>query len=108
VTTRASRLSFRNVANATREDLQRFVEPPPLTDRATIRDAARHRLRTRAGRRIYGQRKATIEPAFGIIKSAIGFRQFLLRGIDKVRGEWKIIATAYNLKRLHTLRRAML
>ena len=88
--------------------LRRFVEPAPLAASASVRDAAHHRLRTNAGRRIYGERKATIEPAFGIIKAAIGFRQFLLRGIDKVRGEWKIVATAYNLRRLHTLRLATL
>jgi hypothetical protein len=43
------------------------------------------------------------EPVFGIIKAALGFRQFLLRGLDKVRGEWNLVTMAYNLKRLFTL-----
>jgi ribosomal protein L34 len=61
------------------------------------------RLRTRDGRKIYGERKATIEPVFGVIKYVLGFRQFLLRGICKVKSKWKIVTTAYNLKRLHKL-----
>ena len=48
-------------------------------------------------------RKHTPEPVFGIIKSALGFRQFLLRGLDKVRGEWSLVTMAYNLKRLFSL-----
>jgi transposase len=83
--------------------LQRFREPAPLKANASLVDRARHRLRTDDGRKIYGERKATIEPVFGIIKSALGFRQFLLRGIRKVRSEWTIVTTAYNLKRLHKL-----
>ena len=83
--------------------LGRFREPAPLHDAATAKDRMQHRLRTSAGREIYGQRKATIEPRFGNIKSVQGFRQFSLRGHEKVRGEWKIVGTAYNLKRMHTL-----
>ena len=45
-------------------------------------------------------RKSTVEPAFGIMKAAMGFRQFLLRGHDKVNLEWTLVCTAYNLKRL--------
>jgi hypothetical protein len=48
-------------------------------------------------------RKHTPEPVFGIIKSALGFRQFLLRGLDKVRGEWSLVTMACNLKRLFSL-----
>jgi transposase len=83
--------------------LLRFQEPAALAPNASIADTARHRLRTHNGRKIYGERKGTIEPAFGVIKQAIGFRQFLLRGLRKVQGEWKIVTTAYNLKRLHKL-----
>ena len=63
----------------------------------------KHRLRTNGGRTIYGQRKSTIETTFGIIKSVIGFRQFSLRGFEKVKAEWRIVAIAYNLKRMHRL-----
>ena len=48
-------------------------------------------------------RKHTSQPVFGIIKAALGFRQFLLRGLDKVRGEWNLVTMAYNLKRLFAL-----
>ncbi len=63
----------------------------------------KHRLKTQAGRAIYAKRKCTVEPVFGIIKSVMGFRQFLLRGLESVRGEWNLICMAWNLKRLHAL-----
>ena len=50
----------------------------------------------------------SVEPVFGIIKSALRFRQFLLRGLQKVSGEWNQVCLAYNLKRLHTLRQTAL
>lgn len=83
--------------------LERFHEPPPLPEGATANERLRHRLRTKDGRAVYGQRKATIEPRFGNIKSVHGFRQFSLRGYEKVFGEWQIMGAAYNLKRMHTL-----
>ena len=51
----------------------------------------------------YRLRQQTVEPVFGIVKQAMGFRQFLLRGIDKVHGEWGLVMLAYNCKRLHNL-----
>jgi len=55
----------------------------------------------RAGRRSrYRLRKQTVEPVFGQIKAPRGFRQFLLRGLEKVRGEWSMICTAHNLLKL--------
>ena len=51
----------------------------------------------------YAKRKCTVEPVFGIVKQAMGFRQFLLRGIDKVRIEFNLVALAYNCRRVHTL-----
>jgi hypothetical protein len=60
----------------------------------------RRRLQTRAGRQAYEQRKSTIEPVFGIIKEAMGFRRFSLRGLSKVNLEWKLVSLSYNLKRL--------
>jgi transposase len=61
------------------------------------------KLKTPEGRKIYRQRACTVEPVFGIIKAALGFRQFLLRGLEKVTGEWNLVCLAYNLKRLHRL-----
>ncbi len=66
-----------------------------------------HRLKTRAGRKLYALRKQIPEPVFGIIKSVMGFRQFLLRGIDKVRGEWRLVTMAWNLKRMFVLSAAV-
>ncbi len=68
--------------------------------------AMKDKLQTDEGRRRYAKRKCTVEPVFGIIKQALGFRQFHLRGVDKVQGEWSLTTLAYNLKRLHTLIKA--
>jgi len=65
--------------------------------------AMKEKLKTQEGRRIYAKRKQTVEPVFGVIKQAMGFRQFLLRGMEKVRSEWKLVCLAYNLKRMHSL-----
>jgi hypothetical protein len=54
---------------------------------------------------LYRLRKQTVEPVFGIVKRAMGFRQFLLRGIEKVENEWQLVLCAYNLKRLAVLMR---
>lgn len=68
--------------------------------------AMREKLRTDAGRRLYAKRKQTVEPVFGIIKHVMGFRQFLLRGLAKVSGEWELVRLAYNVKRLWVLKTA--
>ena len=60
-------------------------------------------LKTKEGKERYAKRKSTVEPVFGIIKQVLGFRQFSLRGLDAVRGEWKLVAIAFNLKRMHVL-----
>jgi IS5 family transposase len=63
-----------------------------------------HRLKTAKGRATYALRKQTVEPVFGIIKSVMGFRQFLTRGLDKVQNEWTLVCLAWNLKRMAALR----
>src|SRR5215203_6053278 len=82
---------------------ERFTPDPPPPDTPTPLEAMAHRLQTQEGRALYALRKHTPEPVFGIIKAALGFRQFLLRGLDKVRGEWNLVTMAYNLKRLFAL-----
>jgi transposase len=82
---------------------ERFAEPPPAPDNPTPLQAMLHRLQTPEGKRLYGLRKQTPEPVFGIIKSVIGFRQFLLRGLDNVRGEWSLVTMAWNIKRMFAL-----
>lgn len=54
----------------------------------------------------YGLRQQAVEPVIGIVKQGMGFRQFVLRGIDKVQGEWSLVMLAYKCKRLHNLIRA--
>ena len=63
----------------------------------------RHKLRTIIGQEVYGKRKTTVEPVFGIIKHVMGFRQFLLRGHKAVTGEWDLVSIAWNLKRMFVL-----
>jgi hypothetical protein len=65
--------------------------------------AMREKLATKEGKRIYGKRASSVEPVFGIIKSAMGLRQFLLRGMAKVRIEWDLACLAYNMRRLWSL-----
>jgi len=67
--------------------------------------AMKEKLASDEGRAIYARRATSVEPAFGIIKRVLGFRQFLLRGHGKVSGEWTLVALAYNCKRLCRLRR---
>jgi hypothetical protein len=81
----------------------RFAPDPPPPEQPTPLEAMAHRLHTQEGKALYALRKHTPEPVFGIIKAALGFRQFLLRGLDKVRGEWSLVTMAYNLKRLFSL-----
>jgi transposase/IS5 family transposase len=82
----------------------RFDEPAPLKTPASHVEQMKHALKTRAGRAAYALRKQTVEPVFGIIKSVMGFRQFLLRGLDNVRNEWALVCLAWNLKRMAVLR----
>ena len=83
---------------------ERFTEPPALKADATPVQAMTHRLTTLAGRATYAIRKQTVEPVFGIIKSVMGFRQFSLRGLRKVTGEWNLVCLAWNVKRMAVLR----
>jgi hypothetical protein len=82
---------------------ERFAEDPPAPENPTPVEAMRHRLQTKEGKKLYALRKQTPEPVFGIIKSVIGFRQFMLRGLDKVRGEWSLVTMAWNMKRMFAL-----
>jgi transposase len=93
--------SEREEHNANPED--RFREPQPLLGPADPVTEMKHRLKTIGGRAIYAKRKSTVEPVFGIIKAVMGFRQFLLRKLKQVAGEWDLICIAYNLKRMYAL-----
>ena len=82
---------------------ERFSDPEPLAENAGPVGIMRHRLKTDEGRRLYGKRKSTVEPVFGIIKQVMGFRQFHLRGLEAVNGEWILASIAWNLKRMFAL-----
>ena len=82
---------------------ERFAPTAAAPRNPTPVEAMAHRLKTVAGRALYALRKQTPEPVFGIIKSVLGFRQFSLRGLDKVRGEWSLVTMAWNLKRMFVL-----
>ena len=58
------------------------------------------KLKTTAGRAVYARRKAIVEPVFGQIKEARGFRRFLLRGLAQIRGEWRLVCLTHNLLKI--------
>jgi len=75
----------------------------PLPKGATRTDRMRRKLQTKAGKAIYARRKAVVEPVFGQIKEARGFRRFLLRGLVKVQGEWALVCLTHNILKLHRM-----
>jgi transposase len=82
---------------------ERFADVPAPPVNPTPVEAMAHRLKTTKGRDLYTLRKQIPEPVFGIIKSVMGFRQFMLRGIGRVRGEWRLVTMAWNIKRMFVL-----
>ena len=83
---------------------ERFTEPLLLAGDASPVEIMKHTLKTRTGRAAYALRKQTVDPVFGIIKSVMGLRQFLLRGPSNVKNEWTLVCLAWNLKRMAVLR----
>lgn len=75
----------------------------PLPKTATPVDRMARKLQTKAGAAVYAARKAIVEPVIGQIKHARGFRQFLLRGVEKVQGEWSLVCTTHNILKLYRL-----
>jgi transposase len=75
----------------------------PLAKDATLVERMKRKLQTKTGRKVYAARKTIVEPVFGQIKQARGFRQFLLRGFEKVRGEWSLVCLTHNILKLHRL-----
>ena len=81
----------------------RVLPPAPrgrIPGHLSTKDRMRRKLQTKRGRRRYALRMQTVEPVFGQIKQGRGFRQFLLRGLEKVSGEWSLICTGHNLLKL--------
>jgi transposase len=92
---------------ATGRDKHSDPQPPSPRGRlpkdATLTDRMRRKLQTKRGKAVYRWRKAIVEPVFGQIKHARGFRQFLLRGLQKVQAEWALVCLGHNVLKLHGL-----
>jgi transposase len=84
--------------------IERMTVAEPPGERASALDEMVYRMKTPEGRALYGRRKSTVEPVFGQIKRVLGFRQFMLRGFARICGEWSLVTTAYNIRRLFQLR----
>jgi transposase len=83
---------------------QRFAAAPRSPpDSATPMQKMAHRLKTPRGKKLYALRKQTPEPVFGIIKSVMGYRQCLLRGLENVKGEWNLVTMSWNIKRMFAM-----
>ena len=83
---------------------QRFAAAPKSPpESATPMQKMAHRLKTPRGRKLYALRKQTPEPVFGIIKSVMGYRQCLLRGLENVKGEWNLVTLSWNIKRMFAM-----
>ncbi len=86
---------------ATRRRRRGGASPPDSAGTTAARECMEQKLATAAGRKLYAKRKTTVEPVFGQIKEARGFRRFLLRGLRKVTGEWSMLTATHNLLKLH-------
>lgn len=86
--------------------MERFAPDPSAPQTTDALAQMVHRLSTQAGKALYKLRKQTVEPVFGIIKQVMGWRQMSMRGLHKAQGEWRLVAMAWNIKRMHVLRTA--
>jgi hypothetical protein len=86
---------------------QQHHAPAPEALEATATERMAAKVRSPAGQALYSRRKVIVEPVFGQIKEARGFRRFLLRGLAKVRGEWRLVCLGHNLLKLWRYGRAL-
>jgi transposase len=75
----------------------------PLPKGATRVDKMKRKLQTKEGAEIYAARKSIVEPVFGQIKHARGFRQFLMRGVEKVKAEWALVCATHNILKMYRM-----
>ncbi|HKZ57537.1 MAG TPA: IS1182 family transposase [Thermodesulfovibrionales bacterium] len=110
----AGYFSEENIIYATQEGIDAYVSPDKIkhgekqplikgriSKSLSIKERMRRKLRTKLGKERYSKRKETAEPVFGQIKERRGFRQFLLRGLEKVKAEWQVICLTHNLLKLY-------
>jgi transposase len=81
-------------------------KPGPLPKGATRMDRMKRKLQTKVGKAVYAARKCVVEPVFGQIKQARGFRQFLLRGLKKIAAEWALVCMTHNILRIYAVLQA--
>ena len=86
-----------------RHDFRPAKPAAPREPKAEWLKTMAEKLASEESRALYKLRRQTVEPVFGVIKAVLGFTRFSLRGLDKVAGEWDLVALAYNCKRLHKL-----
>jgi transposase len=89
------------------KDMEQKPDPVAPPSHAPMAEQMKYRMATKKGKKLYRLRKQTVEPVFGIIKQAMGFRQFLLRGIQNVMTEWALVCLAFNTRRLFSLKSAL-
>ena len=78
--------------------------PEEKSGETMSKEKMRTRLKTQEGQKIYSKRKTTVEPVFGIIKRVMGFRQFLMRGLENIGIEWDLVTISYNISRMYALK----
>ena len=102
-------LAQQRIAGFVATGKQKHSYPPqpcprgPLPKGATRVQRMQRKLATKMGAAVYATRKTIVEPVFGQIKQVRGFRQFLLRGLQKVQGEWALICLTHNILKLHRI-----
>jgi transposase len=102
-------LAKRRIEGFVATEKQKHGEPSepckrgPLPKDASRVERMKRKLKTKVGAAVYARRKCMVEPVFGQIKQGRGFRQFLLRGLEKVRGEWALVCTTHNLLKFHKI-----
>ena len=104
IAVREKRISI--LKNAVKQIFEKLPErlPEEKSGETMSKEKMRTRLKTQEGQRIYSKRKTTVEPVFGIIKSVMGFRQFLMRGLENIGIEWDLVTISYNVSRMYALK----
>lgn len=98
-----AKLTLGNRCGVQQRSSAKTVRPTVRALRKVPAEILVHRLQTKAVKVLYGLRKRTVEPMFDITTEEIGFRRFLLRGLERVSLEWTLVSPSYNLKRLSNL-----
>ena len=104
ISVREKRISI--LKNAVKQIFEKLPErlPEEKSGETMSKEKMRTRLKTQEGQKIYSKRKTTVEPVFGIIKRVMGFRQFLMRGLENIGIEWDLVTISYKVSRMYALK----